>query len=282
MNVSDQMQCSLIHAAETGHSDSSKRTMLFEPTPRWVRVFFNGETIADSKNVMILHERGSLPVYYFPERDVRTDLFTPTEKSSSCQLRGQASYWSIKVGDRIAETAVWRYRNPGPKIEMIKDYYAFDWEKVDAWYEGEEEVFLHPRDPYKRIDTLYSSRHVKIMLDGVTLAESSRPVIVFETSVPVRYYLPKEDVAMELLEPTETSSRCPYKGIASYWSAVVNGKNYEDIVWSYQEPIPEMPKIKDLLSFYNEKVQVYVDDVLEEKPLWYLSTLDTFNERELH
>ncbi|MCO7124298.1 DUF427 domain-containing protein [Sporolactobacillus shoreicorticis] len=279
--MTDLIHTDLIHVTKTKVT-TKKKTLLFESTPRWVRATFNGVTIADSKKVMLLHERGRLPVYYFPENDVRTDLFTPSETSNSCSLRGEANYWSIKVGDCVAEDAVWCYQNPGSKIEKIKGYYAFCWNKLDAWYEGEEEIYLHPRDPYKRIDALYSSRHIRIVLDGITLAESSRPVIVFETGVPVRYYLPKENVVMEHLVPSETSSRCPYKGIATYWSAVIDGNTYEDIVWRYREPIAEMSKIKGLLSFYNEKVQVFVNDVLEEKPSWYLSSLDTFNEHELH
>lgn len=252
-----------------------------DKNPSWIRVKFNGLTIADSKDVLILHERGKLPVYYFPEKDVRTDVLFSSDQTSRCPLKGNASYWTIKVGDRVSENAVWSYQNPLPKNREIKGYYAFYWQKVDAWFEEEEEIFVHPRDPYKRVDAIQSSRSIKIVLDGITLAESRRPVIVFETGVPVRYYLPKEDVDKEILEPSDLKTQCPYKGIASYWNVIVNGKKYDDLVWSYVNPIPEIPKIARLLAFYNERVEIYVDGDLEKEPSWYYSALDYFNASEI-
>jgi uncharacterized protein (DUF427 family) len=111
-----------------------------------------------------------------------------------------------------------------------------------------------------------SSRHVRVEIDGTVVAESKRPSLLFETSLPVRYYLPKEDVDMSYLEPTDTRSRCPYKGIARYWSVRVGNNAHEDIAWSYPEPIPENPKIKGLVCFFNERVDIYVDGRLEERP----------------
>ena len=261
--------------------EGQTKSIKIDFTPRWIRVKFNGETIADSKDVLVLHERGRLPVYYFPEKDVRKEALFLTEKSSHCPLKGTASYWSIKVKDIVSENAVWSYQDPIPEAEGIKGYYAFYWSKVDAWFEEEEEVFVHPRDPYKRVDALASSRHIKIEKDGVKLAESSRPVIVFETGVPVRYYLPKEDVNQEYLETSALNTRCPYKGIASYWNTNIHGKTYENIVWSYLNPIPEQSKIAGLLAFYNEQVDIYIDGELEEKTPWYYSALDYFNANEI-
>lgn len=259
----------------------TQSSIRIDPSPRWVRVKFNGLTVADSKEVILLHERGRLPVYYFPEKDVRKDVLFPTEKSSHCPIKGNASYWTIKVGDRVSENAVWSYRDPIPEMEEMKGYFAFYWDKVDAWFEEEEEIFFHPRDPYKRIDALSSSRHIKIVLDGKTIAESRRPVIVFETGAPVRYYLPKADVVQEILEPSELKTGCPYKGTASYWTAVIDGKRYENIVWSYSDPVPEIPKIAGLFSFYNERVEVYVDGELEKVQPLYYSALDYFNASEI-
>lgn len=258
-----------------------KRNIRLDSTPRWIRVKFNGETIADSKNVIVLHERGHLPVYYFPEADVRTDLLEQTEQTTFCPLKGDASYWTITAGDRSSENAVWSYQNPIPESEGIKGYYAFYWNKVDAWYEEEEQIFVHPRDPYKRVDAIASSRHIQIKLNGELIAESKRPVIVFETGVPVRYYLPKEDVRFDLLESSDSQTSCPYKGDAVYWTAEVNGEVYKDILWSYPNPIPEIPKIAGLVSFYNEKTEVFVDGEREAEPKWYKSALDFFNASEI-
>jgi uncharacterized protein (DUF427 family) len=134
---------------------------------------------------------------------------------------------------------------------------------MDSWFEEDEEVFVHPRDPYSRVDVVSSSRHVRVEIEGQVIAETRRPLLLFETGLPTRHYIPKQDVRMDLLEATDSHTRCPYKGIASYWSLNLDGKTFEDIVWSYPAPIPEIPKIENLLSFYNERVDLYVDGKLQ-------------------
>lgn len=262
-------------------NNSTRLSIKVDSTPRRVRVRFNGLIIADSKEVLLLHERGHLPVYYFPEEDIRKEVLFPTDKGSRCPLKGNASYWTVKVGNRSAENAVWSYQDPIPDSKDIKGYFSFDWNQMDAWFEEEEEIVVHPRDPYKRVDALSSSRHIKIVLEGKTVAESRRPVIVFETGVPVRYYLPEEDIVMAFLEPSNLETRCPYKGIASYWTVVINGRRFEDLVWSYPDPVLEIPKIKGLFSFYNERLEIYVDGELQKPSSSYYSALDYFNESEI-
>ncbi len=239
----------------------------FEPSPRWVRVKFGGETIASSTRVMLVRETGHLPVYYFPADDVNLDVLEATDHSTHCPYKGDASYWTVRVGDQVAENAVWSYPEPIEAATPITGYKAFYWHKMEAWFEEDEEIFVHPRDPYKRIDVISSTRHVKIVLGGEVVAETDRPYLLFETGLPTRYYLSPEDVRMDLLTPTDHHSRCPYKGIASYWTASVNGQQFENIVWGYPNPIPECPKIKNLLCFFNEKVDaIYVDEELQDVP----------------
>ena len=137
---------------------------------------------------------------------------------------------------------------------------------MDEWLEEDEPIYVHPRDPYKRVDILASSRHVRVELDGVTLAESPAPRILFETGLPPRYYLPLPDLRMDLLRPSATQSHCPYKGTAGYWSVEVNGKVYPDLVWVYRQTLPESQKIVGLACFYNEKVDLYVDGALQDRP----------------
>jgi uncharacterized protein (DUF427 family) len=108
---------------------------------------------------------------------------------------------------------------------------------------------------------------VRVEIDGVTLSETHRPILLLETGLPISYYIPKQDVRMHLLEPTESVTRCPYKGVARHWSARVRDKLIKDIVWGYPAPIPECPKMQNLLSFYNEHVDLYVDGVLQERPI---------------
>src|SRR5713226_63395 len=249
-----------MNGREKDPTPGSDHWINIEESPRHLRVLFGGETLASSRHVMILREAKRLPVYYFPQKETRMDLMVPTKQSTHCPVKGEASYWTIRQRDKSAENAAWSYLNPLPGATAIQGYLAFQWDKMDAWYEEDEEVFVHPRDPYKRVDVLQSSRHVRIVVGGETVAETRRPRLLFETYHPTRYYIPREDIRMNLLEPSNTRTRCPYKGIASYWSARINGKLYQDIVWSYQEPIPECPKIKGLLCFFNERVDaIYVD-----------------------
>jgi uncharacterized protein (DUF427 family) len=237
-----------------------------EANPRRVRVFFGGEAVADSSSTLYLFETGHLPVYYFPRADVRFDLLEPTSQHTHCPYKGDASYYTVVAGGRRHENAVWAYPEPIESVPQLADYVAFYWDQADAWYEEDDEVFKHPRDPYHRVDVLNSSRHVQVRVGGVLVAESRRPRLLFETSLPVRYYLPKLDVRPELLVPSPTRTRCPYKGEAVYWSVRAGRELLEDIVWSYPAPIPEAPKIENLLAFYNEKIDITVDGVLQERP----------------
>ncbi len=238
-----------------------------EASPRWIRAVLGGVTIADSKRAMILRRAKRLPIYYFPQEDVRMDLMEMTQHTTEAVPQGETSFWNIKVGETIAEKAAWGYLNPPDEWEMIKDYIALEWGKIDSWYEEEEEVFVHVRDPYHRVDVLDSSRHVRVIVAGETVAETQNPKLLFETGFPTRYYFPREDVRMDLLESSTLITRCPYKGIASYWSVKVGDQIIKNIVWGYPNPVLECPKVKDLFCFYNERVEaLYVDGELVPKP----------------
>jgi uncharacterized protein (DUF427 family) len=236
-----------------------------EPTPRWVRVRFGGEVVADSKRALLLVQYGpnGLPTYYFPEADVRMDLLEPVVPDAS---EGDTARWTLRAGGRIATGAASMPLAPSPALTALAGHLTFDWRQMDAWYEEEEEIFVHARDPHKRVDVLPSSRHVRVVLAGETIAETHRPTLLFETFLPTRYYLPPEDVRMSLLEPSSTTSRCPYKGVARYWSVKIGDRVVSDVVWSYPDPIVECPKIRGLLCFFNERVDLYVDDELIARP----------------
>ena len=242
--------------------------LYLEPSPKRIRVEFGGQVIADSRNAKPLFETAHLPVYYLPREDVRQDLLQPTDHSSHCPVKGDASYWSVVVGDRRAENAVWGYPEPLSASTWLLDHQAFYWHKMDAWYEEEEQVFVHPRDPYCRLEVLDSSRHVRVLVHDQVVADSRRPKMLMESGLPVRYYLPRDDVRMDLLTPTETSTQCPYKGTASYW-AVRNGDEVvKDPVWTYTDPLREVAPIRDLLCFYSERegVDVEVDGEVTDDP----------------
>ena len=240
--------------------------LYFEDSPRRVRVVFNGEIVADSRRVKLMHEAGLLPVYYFPIEDVRMELLEESDHATHCPFKGDASYWSVSVGDRVAEDAAWSYAEPIDSCPPIAGYLAFYWRKMDHWYEEDEEVFVHARDPYHRVDVLESSRHVKVKVGAEVVAETQRPKILFETGLPPRYYMPPEDVREDVLLKSEKTTQCPYKGIASYYSVEAGGERIEDLVWYYPEPIPETTTIKGHLAFFNEKVDLEVDGEEQERP----------------
>jgi len=242
-----------------------KEGVHIELSPRRVRTYFDHQLLADSQRVLLVYETKRPPVYWFPIGDVRMDLLAIKEPAVSSG--SPTVHWRSNTGGRIADNLAWSYANPTGDLAALEGHVAFYWNAADAWFEEDEQVYVHPRDPYTRVDTVHSSRKVRVEVDGQMIAESTRPVVLYETGLPTRYYIPKLDVRMDLLEPTNTVTHCPYKGDASYWTLRVGAKTHVDFVWSYPRPIPEIPKIENLLCFYNEKVELYVDGVLQERPV---------------
>ena len=236
-----------------------------EVSPRRVRAYFDNQLLADSRSVLLVFETKRPPVYWFPTADVRMDLIGLKKPAAGAASGTQ--HWRSNTGGRVEDNIAWSYAEPSGALAPLEDHIAFYWKPIDAWFEEDEEIFVHPRDPYTRVDTVHSSRHVRVEVDGQVIAETRRPVVLFETGLPTRYYIPKLDVRMDLLEPTDTVTHCPYKGAATYWSLKVGSKSYPDFVWSYPSPIPEIPKIENLLCFYNEKLDLYVDGELQERPI---------------
>jgi uncharacterized protein (DUF427 family) len=241
--------------------DTSGGVLYFEDNPPRIRAIFARETVVDSRRVKLLHESGRLPVYYFPLEDVRQDLLERSDKTESSPAKGDAQFWSLRVGERVAPDAVWGWSDP-----LLVGYVALDWHAIDEWFAEDDQLFGHPRDPYSRIDVHKSTRRVRVSYDGVVLAESQRPSILFETALPPRYYLPREDVRTELLVPSPTKTRCAYKGSASHWSAQIGERLVEDLVWSYPEPMLEAEPVRDLLCFYQERVDLELDGALQTRP----------------
>ena len=240
-----------------------KKVITFEPTARRIRVEFNGTVVADSSRAMLMRETGHMPTYYLPLADMRLDLMPETDHTTHCPYKGDAHYRSVTVDGRTAENALWYYPAPLSGTADLRGYGAFYWDRMDRWFEEDEEIFRHPRDPYKRVDAIQSSRRVQVVLDGATVADTTRAVFVFETGLPTRYYMPAADVTGATLTPTETKSVCPYKGTAAYYAVTVGGKTVPDLVWTYPEPIPEIAKIAGLVAFYNEKVDAILLDGVE-------------------
>jgi uncharacterized protein (DUF427 family) len=232
-----------------------------EPSAKRVRAFVAGVAVADSCRVMMMFETARLPVYYFPIDDVRTDLLVPTKRVVKSVYKGDATYYSIVVDCRTADSAAWRYLDPQAGCPDVSGLVAFHWKLMDAWFEEDDEVFVHARDPYHRIDVLNSSREVRVVVGGQVVALSRHARFLFETGLPVRYYLPKEDVRTDLLQPSNTKTACAYKGPTSrYWQATPADGTICDIAWCYEDPTPEVAAIAGRIAFFNERVDAICVD----------------------
>lgn len=227
-----------------------------------VRVYLRGKLVADTLRPLLVWEVPYYPTYYVPLTDVRADL-DPNGITEHSPSRGDATGYDVAVEGLRAEGAALRYLD-SPLTEL-KDAVRLDIAAFD-WFEEDEQVFVHPRDPYSRVDILASSRHVRVEIDGVTVADSHSPRILFETGLPARYYLPLTDVRMDLLTASGTHTSCPYKGTADYWNVRVGDADHPDVVWIYRTPLPESQKVAGLACFYNEKVDIYLDGVRQDRP----------------
>ena len=245
--------------------------LIAAPEPRWitspkrVRAFFGGGAVVDSVRAGLLRGGGP-PVYYFPKADVRQGALTANGRTET-DARGTRALFDVREGDRAAEDAAWEYTEPANDAPFLAGMLAFQWKAMDAWYEEEEEVFVHAKDPFKCIEALRSNRRVEVYAAGEKVADSASPVVLIEPGHPMRYYLPKMDVRMELLRPTSTESRCPYKGKANYYAVETEDGLLEDAAWCYKYPTTESAAIGGMVCFFNERVDaIRVDGVEQEKP----------------
>jgi uncharacterized protein (DUF427 family) len=233
-----------------------------EPAPRRVRATLGGRTVFDSVRARYVWEFPFYPQYYIPLDDIDAAVLVDEGRELRLQ-RGTARRYGLRAGGEQRPGSVRVFG--ADAVDGIAGTARFDWTALDAWYEEDEQVFVHPRNPYVRVDALPSHRHVRVHLDGRLLADTTSPVLVFETGLLTRYYIHRTDVALEQLVATDTRTACPYKGATSdYWSLRVEGgtpKEYQDIAWSYSFPTRQLLPIAGLVSFYNEKVDIEVDGV---------------------
>jgi uncharacterized protein (DUF427 family) len=229
-----------------------------------VRAYLGGAVVVDSISPLLVWEVPYYPTYYFSESDVRADLVSDGSVDLHSPSRGDAKTLSVLAGGSRADGAAARYEDS--PIAELRGMVRLTWDAMEAWFEEDEQVYTHPRDPYTRVDILASSRRVRVLLDDVVLADSTSPRLLFETRLPTRYYLPRTHVRMGLLERSPTITHCPYKGRAETWSVRVGETLHEDLAWSYPAPLPESQKVAGLIAFYDEKLDIEVDGVLQERP----------------
>ena len=253
----------------------------YEPTEKRIRGTLGGTTVVDSTSALLVWEpKRVVPTYAVPAADVAAELIPSGERID--EPAGIPAMGAPQLGDRPvldpsipfavhtttgepltaraggAEAAAFRPSDPA-----LDGYVLLEFEAFDAWYEKDERNVAHPRDPFHRIDIVHSSRHVLVELDGATLAESTRPCLLFEPPLPVRCYLPREDVRTDLLAPSETRTACAYKGQASYLSTATD----DDVAWYYPEPLREAAEVTGRIAFFNELADVVIDGERRERPV---------------
>jgi uncharacterized protein (DUF427 family) len=238
-----------------------------ERTPRHVRVRAGDTLLADSHRAVLLvwYGPGRLPTYVLPEDNVRTDLLWQV---------GEDGMFDARLPDgTVVPGAAQRLNALGGPLNAVAGGWTFPWDGRVRWFEEATEVFVHARDPQHRVDAVASDRDVRVELGGEVLAETTRPIALFETGLPVRWYLRREDVRMDALEPSGLVTRCPYKGITQFFGVRAGGTLHADRAWSYPDPIPECPAIKGLVCFFNEHVDLVIDGERVARPFtpWSLS-----------
>jgi uncharacterized protein (DUF427 family) len=243
-----------------GHVIATQRNQLgtILPNPRRIRGFSNGELVVDSTDVLGVWDNRHYPSWYFPYDDVLVDL-EPSGETRDVAGVGVVLVHDVLLGNR---------RLVGPAVvpdmscdPAVQGRVRFDFDAVDRWFEEDVEVFSEPRNPYVRVDALASSRHVKVSHAGEVVAETTKPVLLFETGVATRFYVPAVHVRLDFLARSDRSTSCPYKGFASYFSITVDGSELENSAWTYQTPFPAVTSIAGMICFYTNRLVVEVDGV---------------------
>ena len=235
-----------------------------QPVPRRVRGYLGGLTVFDTTNATYVWEHPRYPQYWVPMKDVLSGLLVP-EGHLQTSRWGTVETHGMKNGSEYRARAAKVVRESS--TDRLVDAVRFNWDDLDAWFEEDEQVHVHPRNPYVRVDALRSTRSVRVELNGEVLAETTSPVMVFETGLPTRYYMSRTDVLFDHLTASDTQTACPYKGLTSqYWSMDEGDTRVDDIAWAYDYPYPAVAPIAGLVAFYNEKLDILLDGQLLERP----------------
>jgi uncharacterized protein (DUF427 family) len=235
-----------------------------EPVPRRIRAELAGRAVLDTTSAVYLWEWPFYPQYHIPFEDIDPSVVLDEQRTHQLS-RGKVATLGLGVGDTVRASAGRRYLDS--VVPELVDTVRFDWDALDAWYEEDEPVFVHPRNPYVRVDALRSSRHVRVERDGTLLAESASPVLVFETGLPTRYYFDRTAVNFDNLVPSTTVTACPYKGqTTGYWSLRVGEDTIADLAWTYDFPTRQLLPIAGLVAFYDERVDTFIDAVEQPRP----------------
>ncbi len=234
--------------------DGPQHKLLFTSFPRRIRAMLGDVTIVDSERAMLLHESNIFPVLYIPVGDVDQTLLTRTDTTTHCPFKGDATYWTITAGDTVAEDAAWSYEAPIESASWLAGYVAIEWGRMDRWFDEDDEIFGHIRDPYHRVDARPTSRRYQVTIGGRVVADSTNSFVVSETGGGNRHYLPAADVRTDEFTRSATTTHCPHKGDTAYWHDAVSGA--QDVAWSYPNPLEEATRIAGHWCFDGPGVEV--------------------------
>lgn len=246
--------------------------ILSAPTGSRIRAYFGGKLLADSREALLVRESAFKMHYAFPEADVRMSFLQKIEKEMESPSKGRILFYHIDDGNGSrAEKAAHAYPDLKEERPDLRGYIFFNWNAMDRWLEEEEELIGHPRDPFTRIDVRKSSRRVKVKFNETVIADTKNPWILMETGLPIRYYIPEEEINWEYLVPIEKSTICPYKGRSKYWTVRVGNEEASESAWAYPEPLQDAERVQGSVCFAQEKLSVYVDGLMEESPPQYFT-----------
>jgi uncharacterized protein (DUF427 family) len=232
-----------------------ERLLYAEPLRRRMRVRFGGTWIADSEDVTLLHEPSHYPVAYFPLGDVVPGVLEPSGHTTGHRDLGPTAWYTARAGEQSKPRAAWQHTGLPDHASVLKGRVAFAWRAMDAYYEEDERIVGHAADAYHRIDIRQTSRHLVVRHGGRVVADTNRPLALYESGFAPRWYVPRDDVDDAALTPAVGQTFCPYKGVCSYF----DNQDTRRAAWSYQEPYPEVRRIAGLVSFEPDKVEVSLD-----------------------
>jgi uncharacterized protein (DUF427 family) len=232
-----------------------ERLLYAEPLRRRMRVRLADQWIAESEDVVLLHEPGRYPVAHFPEGDIQPGILFAEDRSTQHPELGTVAWFTVRVADRTVNHAAWRYTALPPYAAVLEGRVAFAWRGMDGFYEEDDRIVGHAADAYHRIDIRATSRHLVIQDGDRVVADTRRPLALYESGFAPRWYVPREDIDESALEPVAGQTFCPYKGLAGYYDI----GDRRRAVWCYTNAWPEVGRVSNLVSFEPDKIDVHLD-----------------------
>ncbi len=236
-----------------------ERILYLEDVPKRIRGVLADETIIDTRRGRMLHETGELIQWYVPLEDVLHEALRPSFKRTSDPYKGDATFYNVCVGERVEPDAAWSYAGALQRSLMLRGFITFDFDRLDAWFEEDDQILGHPRDPYRRFDCRHTSEHVEVRVGGETIADTRRAIKLFETSMQPRYYISAEDVKPDALTPSDTRTLCPYKGEAAYYDVRGGAQTLTDGAWTLPAPYGEAVVTLGHVSFWGDDLEIHAD-----------------------